>query len=123
MKLKFIVAAIAIAAAPLWAQAQPSAKKPTKADAQKVVDLIRADKAKTQTYCDLVKLGEQMEQADHNRDNRKADELALQMDVMSQRLGSEYVALVDALQELDPDSREGQEISVTLEELDQLCAK
>ena len=121
MKLTFIVAAIVIGVAPLLAQAQP--KKPTKADAQKVVDLVRADKDKTQTYCDLVKIGEQMEQADQNRDNRKADQLALQMDVMSQRLGSEYVALVDALQELDPDSREGQEISATLEALDRLCPK
>ena len=35
----------------------------TKADAQKVVNIISGDKAKTQTYCEMTKLGEQIEQA------------------------------------------------------------
>jgi hypothetical protein len=58
MDLKMIVAILAISALPVCAQAQkPSALKVTNADAQKVVKMISGDKAKTQTYCDLVKLG------------------------------------------------------------------
>jgi hypothetical protein len=33
----------------------------TKADAQKVLEIISGDKAKTQTYCDIIKLGDEAE--------------------------------------------------------------
>ena len=59
MNLKLIVAILIIAAVPECAHAQkPSAPKLTKADAQKVVNVISGDKGKTQTYCDLVKPGD-----------------------------------------------------------------
>ena len=65
MNLKLIVAILVIAAVPLCAQAQnPSAAKVTKADVQKVVEMISGDKAKSQTYCDLIKLGDQFEEVD-----------------------------------------------------------
>jgi hypothetical protein len=37
--------------------------KVSKSDAQKVVTIISGDNAKTQTYCEIQKLTEQMEQA------------------------------------------------------------
>ena len=123
MKLKSIVAAFVIAAVPACAQAQKPAAKPTNADAQKVVTMIGADKAKTQTYCDMNKLGEQIDQADQKKDAKKVDELSKKMDDMSQKLGPEYVALMDGLQGVDPNSKQGQEISATLEGLDNLCGK
>jgi peptidoglycan hydrolase CwlO-like protein len=124
MNLKLIVAILAIAAVPVCALAQkPGAAKVTKADAQKVVKLISADKAKTQTYCDIAKLGDQIEQADQKKDNKKIDELSKKMDEMSQKLGPEYVALMDGLQDMDPNSKEGEDIGLTLEALDKLCAK
>ena len=72
MKLKLMLAAAVILALPLAAQAQ---KKPTKADADKVVKLISADKAKTKTYCDLAKLGDEAQQADEKKDTKKAEEI------------------------------------------------
>jgi hypothetical protein len=53
-----IVAILLVAAVPVCAQAQ----KPwvTKDDAQKVVTIISGDKAKTQTYCEIQDVGEQM---------------------------------------------------------------
>jgi hypothetical protein len=124
MNLKLIVAILAIAAVPVCAQAQkPSAAKVTKADAQKVVKMISGDKAKTQTYCDMAKLGEQIEQANEKKDTKKADELSQKMDELGTKLGPEYVALMDGLQEIDPESQDGQEIGSTLEALDKLCAK
>ncbi len=45
------------------------------------------------------------------------------MDDISQKLGPEYAALVDGMQNLDPNSKQGQEISATLETLDKLCGK
>jgi hypothetical protein len=52
MKLK-LVAAISALAIPALAHAQqngPQPKKPTKADAQNVVQIITSDKVKTQAY-------------------------------------------------------------------------
>ena len=123
MNLKLIVAILAIAAVPVCAQAQkPSAAKVTKADAQKVVKMISGDKAKTQTYCDMAKLGEQIEQANEKKETKKADELSQKMDELGTKLGPEYVALMDRLKEIDAESQDGQEIGSTLEALDKLCA-
>ena len=68
MNRKFIVAILLVAAVPAFARAQkPSAAKVTKADAQNVLKTISGDKAKTQTYCDMTKLGEQIEQANEKK--------------------------------------------------------
>ena len=97
--------------------------KVTKADAQKVVKIISTDKAKTQTYCDIAKLGDQIEQADQKKDTKKADELSAKMDEMGKKLGPEYIALMNGLQDMDPNSKDGQDIGATIEALDKLCAK
>ena len=76
MNLKLIVAILVIGAVPVCAQAQnPSAAKSTRADAQKVVKMIGSDKAKIQTYCDIGKLGDQIEKANEKRDFKTAEEL------------------------------------------------
>ncbi len=123
MKSKLFVAIVAIAALTVGAQAQPKPKKATKADAQKVVALISADKAKTQIYCDLAKLGEQLDQADQKKDSKKVEELGTKMDEMTQKLGPEYAALMDGVQGIDPDSKEGKDIAEVLDGLDAHCKK
>ena len=122
MNLKFV--AILVIAVPVCAQAQPpSAAKVTKADAQNVIEIIKGDRAKTQTYCAMAKLGDQIEQAEEKKDTKKIDELYRQMDELTTKLGPEYVALMDGLQEIDAGSEDGQEIDLMLEALDKLCAK
>ena len=78
MNLKLVVAILVIAAVPVCAQAQkPSAV--TKADAQKVLKIISGNKAKTQIYCDITKLVEQITEGDENETDglyQKIDELA-----------------------------------------------
>ena len=124
MNLKLIVAILVIAAVPVRAQPQtPSAAKVTKADAQEVVKIISRDKARTQTYCDIVKLGDQIEEAGEKKDTKKTDELNQKMDELVKQLGPEYVALIDGLQQIDPNSPDGQEINSMLVALDKLCAK
>ena len=122
MKPGLIVAILMIAGLPVCAEAQqPSAAK-AKADAQKVVKMIIGDKAKSQIYCDIVKLGEQIEETDP-KDTKKADELYQQVDKLATKLGPEYIALMDGLQDMDPDSEDGKEIGSTLDVLNKLCAK
>jgi hypothetical protein len=71
MKLKLIVAISVLAAAPsdVWSQ-QPAAKV-TKADAQRVLKIFQSDKAKTQIYCEMAKIGNQLEQLNEQADSKK----------------------------------------------------
>jgi hypothetical protein len=121
MQLILIVAILVTAAVPMCAQAQPpSIAKATKADAQKV-KMIRGDKDKTQTYCDILNLGE-IEHAEQNKDVKKIDELNQKRDELTIKLGREFIVLIDELQDIDPESEDGQEIGSMLEAVDQLCA-
>jgi len=140
VKLNLIVLALVVAAVPMCAQAQaPNPPKPSKpakaapaapaapvskvAAAQRVVKTISGDKTKTETYCDIGKLGEQIEQAEQKNDMKKIDELNKKMDELATKLGPEYVALMGQLEDVDPSSKEGQDISSALGGLDKLCAK
>jgi hypothetical protein len=108
---------------PVFAQAQPpSTAKVTKADAQKVIKIISGDKAKAQTYYQIGKLGEQIEEANDKKDSKTADELSQKMKELENNLGPEYVALMAGLQDIDP-SDDGADIGAALAALDKLCAK
>jgi len=137
MNFKLIVAILAIAVTHVCAQAQapnpskpakpakpaPAAPVPTAVTAQKIVKTIGGDKAKTQTYCDIGKLGSQVEDAEKKQDMNKIDELNKKMDEMATKLGPEYAALMTSLEDIDPNSKEALEINSALATLDKLCAK
>jgi hypothetical protein len=111
-----------VAAVPAFAQAQ----KPwvTKDDAQKVVTIIRGDKAKAQTYCEIQNLGEQMERAYETRNLKLVDELLQKIDTLEETLGPEYVALMVELQDIDPEGDKlGAEIMSVFEALARLCTR
>ena len=120
-KLNLIVAALVVAAVPVCAQTQPTPA--TKADVQNVIKIIGGDKAKTQAYCDIGKLGDQMEQANARRDSKKVEELSLKADELGKQLGPEWAALMDGIQDVDPESEIGQEIRSMMLDLDKGCAK
>ena len=102
---------------------KPSGAKVTKVDVQKDFKIISNDKAKLQTFCDMGKLGDQMEQANAKGDSKKVEELSLKADEFGKQLGPEYATLMDGIQGVDPESEDGQEIGSTLQALDKLCAK
>jgi hypothetical protein len=122
MKLGLIVAISVMAGLPLCAEAQQQSAAKAKAAAQKVVKMIIHEKAKSQIYCDIVKLGEQIEETDPT-DTKKTDELYQRADELATKLGPEYIALMNGLQDMDPDSEEGKDIGSTLDVLNKLCAK
>jgi hypothetical protein len=88
------------------------------ADAQKVVSIISSDKAKTQTFCQMVIVGKQIDESIQEKDNKKAAELAQKLNDLEKNLGPEHVALVDALRNTDLNSKEAQEIISTFDTLD-----
>jgi hypothetical protein len=59
MNRKVIVAILLVATVPVCAHAQKP--KVSKADAEKVVTIIRSDKAKTQTYCEIGRAGQRQQ--------------------------------------------------------------
>jgi hypothetical protein len=121
MNRSLIVAISLICAAPLYAQdQQPNAAK-LKADAQKVVSIIKSDKAKTQVYCEINDLGELIGEADQKMDDNKAEALSRQVTELEKKLGPEYFALVNDLNNVDPNSPEGREIDSILAPLDDSC--
>jgi hypothetical protein len=118
---KLIVAILLIAAVPVCAPAQNS--RVSKDDAQRVVAIISGDKTKTQTYCDVLTLTQQIAQAYEKNDLKMVDELSQKTDTLEKTLGPEFLALVDGLQDIDPDSEVGQEIRSVFGALDGLCAR
>ena len=120
--LRLIVTILVIAAAPACAQAQNSTPaRVTKADAQKVLKIISSDKVKIRIYCQMAKLNNQIEQANEMGDAKKFDALFQRMYELGKKLGPEYAALIDGLQDINPESEVGLEISSILDALDNLC--
>jgi hypothetical protein len=121
MNRLLLVGTLLISTAPLFAQGQQPDMAKLKADAQKVVSLINGDKTKIQTYCQINDLGEQIGEAEEEQDNKKAGALSQKVIELEKHLGPEYVALVNSLKDVDPNSPEGAEISSILETLDDSC--
>jgi hypothetical protein len=128
MKLKLVAAIFALVAIPALTHAQqggppPSVPKPTKADVEKVVQIVTSDEARTQSYCDLNKLYDQLQAAAQNSDSRTVQALGRQADALLGKLGPEYSKLMDGLDQVDPNSSEGKEFISLLSGLDKLCTE
>jgi hypothetical protein len=121
--VKVVVAILLIVGVPVCAQAQ-DLPRVSKADAQRVVEIISNDKAKTQAYCDMQALSEQMERAYEERNIKQTDKLLQKIDTMGKTLGPEYVALIERLEVLDPEKDKlGAEIMFELTALNRLCTR
>jgi hypothetical protein len=128
MKLKLGAAISVIAAIPALAHAQQSSPQPnvpklTKADVLIVVQIVTNDKAKTQAYCDLTKLYDQIQAAEQKEDIDTIQVLTKQADGLVDKLGPEYLKMIEGLEEVDLTSSEGKEFMSILSSLDKPCTK
>ena len=125
MKLKLVATISALTAISALAHAQqgppPNVPKPTKADAQNVVQIITSDNAKTQAYCDLAKLFDQIEVAKEKDDSNTAQALGKQVLPLVDKLGPGYPKVIAGLDQVDLTSSEGKEFLSILSELDKPC--
>jgi hypothetical protein len=121
MKRRLILGILAVSTAPLFAHAQQPDAAKLKADAQKVVSIIQGDKAKSQIYCQINDLGDQIGEADQQNDPKKGEALAQKMNELEKQMGPEYLALVDDTNGLDPNSEAGRGIESLFEKLDESC--
>ena len=113
-----IVGILIISTAPLYAQRQQQSVAKLKADARNVVGTIANDKAKTQTYCQI--LARQLAQAAQEKDRKKAKTLVERMDQLQKQL-VEFVALSNIVKQVDLNSPDGREIALIIQSLDQSC--
>jgi hypothetical protein len=120
---KLVVAFCLFSAIPAVGQTQnqPAAPKPTLADVQKIVQMINADKAKLQTYCDLAKLNDQIAAADQRKDTKTVAALGKQVDSLEQKMGPDYAKVMDGLYQVDENSALGKQIAAAFEPLEKQC--
>ncbi len=116
-----IVAILLISTAPLCAQRQQQNVAKLKADARNVVGDIANDKAKTQTYCQILDLARQLARADQEKDGKKIKTLSEKINQLQKQLGPQFVALMNGLGHIDRLSPDGREVALIIESLNQSC--
>jgi hypothetical protein len=125
MKLKLVIVISVFAAMPALAQAKqggtPTAPKPTLGHVQQVVQIISGDKTKLQQYCDIVKLDQQIAEAHRRNDTNTLEVLIRQADDLAQKIGPEYVMMMEGLAQIEENSNDRVQIGAALASLDKLC--
>jgi hypothetical protein len=121
MNLKAVIAILLTAAVPVCAHAQNPMV--SKGDAQKVVTIISGDKIKTQAYCDIHKLAQQLVEAHEKNDGEKVNELFEKIRTLEKTVGPEYVALVEGIEDISENDQLRAEFSSAFGELVRLCTR
>ena len=123
MNRLLIVGILIISTAPFYAQGEQQNIAKLKADARNLVGIIGSDKTKTQTYCQIYDLSEQLLQAVQEKDIKKANALAEKIAKLNKKMGPEFAALIDIEKHVDLDSRDGQEIASIVASLGESCGE
>ena len=116
-----IVAILAISTSPLYAQGQQPDTAKLKTDARNIVGIIGADRAKNQTYCKMMDLSWQMNEAARQKVQKKRAKTLSQEIVQLRKQLPEFVVLSDILEQLDLNSPDGREIALIIQGLNQSC--
>ena len=83
MNRLLIVVILIIGTLPLYGQGH----QPNTAElAQKVVGIIGGDKTKTQTYCQVLDLSDELDQVDQQKDRKKAEDLSQKINELQKTL-------------------------------------
>jgi ribosome modulation factor len=102
----------------MYAQAQRSSVDTLKSEARDLVRIVSGDKLKSQTYCEIVELNDQIDQEE---DPIEVQGLSQKRDKLEEKLGRQYVALIAGVMGINKESRDYQEIASILEPLDKSC--
>jgi hypothetical protein len=125
MRLKLFAAVTILVTASIAAFAQVDEPEnqapPTIEDAQKLAQTISGDKAKLKAFCELDRLYEQVEEAEERNDMKERDALNLKIGSLEQQSGPDYRRVMEGLEEVDPNSAEGQKLREVFEPLQEQC--
>ena len=108
---------------PLFAQREQQNVAKLKADARNLVGIIGSDKTKTQTYCQIEDLTEQLDGAVQEKDSQKAKALVKKIAQLNKKMGPDFARLVDIKNHVDLDSQDGQEIASIVASLGESCGE
>ena len=98
MNTKFVAAlAVCAAFAVTHALAEQEAPKASKAEVQKLLDDIKADKAKLKQFCDLANLQDQYEAAAKKLDEKRLDAIDKEMEATTKKLGADFERIMQQL--------------------------
>ena len=124
MRVKLLVLIFALCFGVNLAQGQRAAHAPklTTAEIENVVQLVSTDKTKTQFYCELTKINEQISQ-EKTKDYAAIRSLQNRADELEEKIGPEFVEFMDALDDADESTVEGKELVDALDKLDDLCPR
>jgi type I site-specific restriction endonuclease len=117
---RLLIVGILISTIPLSAQGQQPDAAKLKADARNLVGIIGSDKTKTQTYCQIANVGEQMNRAAQAKDKKKFGELVHKLSELEKKL-PEYLGLVESLGKANLTPKDGQEIVSMFDTLEDSC--
>ena len=121
MNLIFIVAILTISAMPAYAEGQQPSAVQLKEDAKNVVKIISADKLKIESYCKFADLSDQIDEAVQQQDTKKAKELSQRAGELQGKLGPEFTALADSLQDMNLNTQDAREMGSIIGKLDEFC--
>ena len=120
MSVKLLIAIMFSSVIAATAYAQSAV---TNEDAQRVIQAISSDKEKVKAYCDMIKLGRQMDVPGKSQD-QQTDEQD-RMNELTQKVGPEFGAMMDEYKNIDLSSAQGQEtgatVQMTINTLNKLC--
>jgi hypothetical protein len=116
-----MVATLGISTAPLYAQRQQQNVAKLKTDARNLVGIIGGDRTKTRTYCKMMDVSWQMNEAAREKGQKKrAKTLSEEIIQLGKRL-PEFVVLENILGDIDLKSTDGREIALIIQSLNQSC--
>jgi hypothetical protein len=107
-----LIVASLLSTAPLYAQRQQQNVARLKEDARNVVGAIANDKAKTQTYCQLLDFARQLSRADQENHRKEVKTLSEKINQLQKQLGPEFVGLMNGLGHIDRRSPDGREVAL-----------
>jgi hypothetical protein len=103
MKTKFVAAIAVVAALSVPAAAEekapPAPPAASKAEVQKLVEIIKGDKAKLTQFCEVMKLDEQAAQASEKNDQKKVDEISKQEEEAGKKISPDFDRVMSGLSE------------------------
>jgi hypothetical protein len=123
MNRLLIAGIVIVSTAPLFAQREQQNVAKLKADARNLVGIIGSDKTKTQTYCQIEDLTEQLDGAVQEKDSQKAKALVKKIAQLNKKMGPDFARLVDIKNHVDLDSQDGQEIASIVASLGESCGE
>jgi hypothetical protein len=121
MNRLFMIGILLVSTVASYAQDTQQDVAKLKADARNLVGIIGSDKTKTQTYCQIEDLTEELDQAVQQKDRKRATPLVKKIAELNKKMGPEFAALIDIEKHINLDSPDGEEIASIVASLGESC--